>query len=422
MGQSDTSGTGDSGQQASSTTDAQYEGWDDASPTYISSPRLRVEAQKALIWVGVIGLAALTVYISQSLLVIFAALVFASMIDGGARLIGRYLAIPRTLRIAMVLLLAVAFLVWLGYFAGSQIAAQAATLPAIVEKQLNELIDLAQDNGVQVSLSDAQSMLNQVVSGVGTVTRALGGIAGAVGTTVIILVIGIYVAIEPNLYERGVEWMAPREGRSELRKTLAEMAQTMRRLMAGRVVGMVFEGVFTWIALELFGVPMAALLGILTGLLAFIPNLGALISGILMAIVGFSAGVETGIAAIVVYFVVQTFDGYVVIPMIARKTVDLPPALVLGAQLIMGLLFGNLNAYAMRPLGDLAGLGSSIVASVSSLMSVVFVTAIERTVSGPVQVIGWGFALAAVLSVGCMLAAVPSGSGARVLRALGLRG
>ncbi|MDF0594703.1 MFS transporter [Psychromarinibacter halotolerans] len=105
----------------------------------------------------------------------------------------------------------------------------------------------------------------------------------------------------------------------------------------------------------------------------------------------------------------------------------LPPlAVLIGLAWVgffaLGLLFGNLNAYAMRPLGDLAGLGSSIVASVSSLMSVVFVTAIERTVSGPVQVIGWGFALAAVLSVGCMLAAVPSGSGARVLRALGLRG
>lgn len=350
MGQSDTSGTGDSGQQASSTTDAQYEGWDDASPTYISSPRLRVEAQKALIWVGVIGLAALTVYISQSLLVIFAALVFASMIDGGARLIGRYLAIPRTLRIAMVLLLAVAFLVWLGYFAGSQIAEQAATLPAIVEKQLNELIDLAQDNGVQVSLSDAQSMLNQVVSGVGTVTRAIGGIAGVIGTSAVILIIGIYVALEPNLYERGVEWMAPRGERSELRKTLAEMAQTLRRLMAGRIVGMVFEGFFTWIALEMFGVPMAALLGILTGLLAFIPNIGAVISGLLMAIVGFSVGVETGIAAVVIYFVVQTFDGYVVIPMIARKTVDLPPALVLGAQLIMGLLFGIIGLLLADPL------------------------------------------------------------------------
>ncbi len=153
-------------------TDGEYEGWDDASPAYISNPQLRLEMHKAMVWVGVIGLAALAVYISQSLLVIFAALVFASMIDGGARLIGRYLPIPRTLRIVMVLLLAIAFLVWLGYFAGSQIAEQAATLPAIVEKQLNEIIALAQQNGMQVSLSDAQSMANQVVSGVGTVTRA----------------------------------------------------------------------------------------------------------------------------------------------------------------------------------------------------------------------------------------------------------
>ena len=331
-------------------TDGEYEGWDDASPAYISNPQLRLEMHKAMVWVGVIGLAALAVYISQSLLVIFAALVFASMIDGGARLIGRYLPIPRTLRIVMVLLLAIAFLVWLGYFAGSQIAEQAATLPAIVEKQLNEIIALAQQNGMQVSLSDAQSMANQVVSGVGTVTRAIGGIAGIIGTTAIILIIGIYVALEPNLYERGVEWMAPRGERSELRKTLAEMALTLRRLMAGRIVGMVFEGFFTWVALEMFGVPMAALLGILTGLLAFIPNIGAVVSGLLMATVGFSVSVETGLAEVAIYFVVQTFDGYVVIPMIARKTVDLPPALVLGAQLIMGLLFGIIGLLLADPL------------------------------------------------------------------------
>ena len=331
-------------------TDGEYEGWDDASPAYISNPQLRLEMHKAMVWVGVIGLAALAVYISQSLLVIFAALVFASMIDGGARLIGRYLPIPRTLRIVMVLLLAIAFLVWLGYFAGSQIAEQAATLPAIVEKQLNEIIALAQQNGMQVSLSDAQSMANQVVSGVGTVTRAIGGIAGIIGTTAIILIIGIYVALEPNLYERGVEWMAPRGERSELRKTLAEMALTLRRLMAGRIVGMVFEGFFTWVALEMFGVPMAALLGILTGLLAFIPNIGAVVSGLLMATVGFSVSMETGLAAVAIYFVVQTFDGYVVTPMIARKTVDLPPALVLGAQLIMGLLFGIIGLLLADPL------------------------------------------------------------------------
>jgi predicted PurR-regulated permease PerM len=95
---------------------------------------------------------------------------------------------------------------------------------------------------------------------------------------------------------------------------------------------------------------MAALLGILTGLLAFIPNLGALIAGALMVLVGFSGGPEMGLYTVLVYFIVQTFDGWVVIPLIAKKTVDLAPALVLAAQLIMGLLFGVLGLFLADPL------------------------------------------------------------------------
>jgi predicted PurR-regulated permease PerM len=113
---------------------------------------------------------------------------------------------------------------------------------------------------------------------------------------------------------------------------------------------MVFEGILTYIALAAYGVPMAALLGILTGLLAFIPNVGAFVSGILMVLVGFSGGVEMGIYTIFVYLVVQTFDGYIVVPMIARKTVDLAPALVLAAQLVMGILFGILGLFLADPL------------------------------------------------------------------------
>ena len=95
---------------------------------------------------------------------------------------------------------------------------------------------------------------------------------------------------------------------------------------------------------------MAALLAILTGLLAFVPNLGAIVSGVLMVLVGFSGGVEMGVYTIVVYLFVQNFDGYVVIPMIAKKTVDLAPALVLAFQLIMGILFGILGLFLADPL------------------------------------------------------------------------
>ena len=169
--------------------------------------------------------------------------------------------------------------------------------------------------------------------------------------------IGVYVAIDPQLYERGVAWMLPREQRDRFYITAARMGQTMRRLMAGRLLGMVVEAVFTYVMLAwvaplvgIGAVPMAALLAILTGLLAFVPNLGALISGALMVLVGFSGGAEMGIYTIAVYFFVQNFDGYVVIPMIAKKTVDLAPALVLAFQLIMGILFGILGLFLADPL------------------------------------------------------------------------
>jgi predicted PurR-regulated permease PerM len=69
-----------------------------------------------------------------------------------------------------------------------------------------------------------------------------------------------------------------------------------------------------------------------------------------MVLVGFSGGVEMGLYCIAVYLIVQTVDGYVIVPMIAKKTCDLAPALVLGAQLIMGALFGILGLFLADPL------------------------------------------------------------------------
>jgi predicted PurR-regulated permease PerM len=321
-----------------------------ASPTSIASPVLRLEAKRAMVWVAVVGLTVLAIYISQALLVIFGGLVFASMLDGGERLLGRVLPIGRGWRLGLVLLGAVGFLVWLVYFAGSQISREAAQLPAIVEAQSTRLLAWLDSHGFAIDISNFENVASQVASGFGTVTRAIGGILGALSTLFLIVIIGIYVALEPRLYERGVAWMLPREEREDFCITASRMAFTMRRLMAGRLVGMVFEGVFTWIMLAAYGVPMAVLLGIITGLLAFVPNLGALIAGILMVLVGFSGGVDMGLYTILVYFLVQTFDGYVVIPLIAKKTVDLAPALVLGAQLIMGVLFGVIGLFLADPL------------------------------------------------------------------------
>ena len=151
------------------------------------------------------------------------------------------------------------------------------------------------------------------------------------------------MAAEPRLYERGAAWIVPMRAREGLYETLSKMAETMRRLMAGRLLGMAVEGVGVWFLLWIWGIPMAPLLGILTGLLAFIPNIGAIISGALVILVGFSVDTNSGLYAIAVYLVVQILDGYVIVPYVAKRSVDLAPALVLGAQLLLGALFGLLG-------------------------------------------------------------------------------
>ena len=327
------------------------------SPSRISDPRLLYEARRAFVWTLVVGGMILTVYIAQSLLVVFGALVFAVMIDGGARLLGRILSIPRYLRVSIVLLLTVAFLVWLGYFIGATISSEAAQFPAIVERQVTDLVRWLQAQGIEISQSQLQNYASSITSGIGTLTRALGGLLGGLTTVVLIVIIGVYVALEPQLYERGVAWTLPRARRASFYLTATRMAQTLRRLMAGRLLGMLIEGVFTYVMLAFVGpligvgaVPMAALLAILTGLLAFVPNLGTIISGVLMVLVGFSGGLDMGLYTIFVYLFVQNFDGYVVVPMIARKTVDLAPAMVLAAQLVMGILFGIIGLFLADPL------------------------------------------------------------------------
>jgi predicted PurR-regulated permease PerM len=319
-------------------------------PTDISDPMLREEARRATIWIGIAALFALVILLAQPLLVIFAGMVFAAMVDGGARLLERVLPIGRGWRVGIVLILTAAFLVWIAYFAGSQIAAQAAELPSTIESQSLRVLAWLESHGFAIEARDMQTFAQQAIGGVGQLTQAVGGIIGAFTTVFLIIVLGIYFALEPRLYRRGLAWMMPARSRDYFEGTAQLMGHSLRRLMAGRLLGMGVEGIATWILLQLYGVPMAALLGLLTGLLAFLPNIGAPISGLLMILVGFSGGVDMGFYCIVVYVVVQTVDGYLIVPMVAKKTVDLAPALVLGAQLIMGILFGIIGLALADPL------------------------------------------------------------------------
>lgn len=322
-----------------------------AGPADIADDLIRQEAKKAAVWLGVAGLFALAVLLAQPIMVIIGGIVFGAMIDGGQRLIARVAPfLPRGIRIMLVLLGALGFLIWLVTFAGGQIAAQAAMLPEVIQTQLARLTVWAQSHGIGLEDINLQQIASQVLGSVGQVTRALGGIFGGFTTAFLIFILAIYFVLEPDLYRRGFAWMLPEDRRDHFEGTAQRMGKSLRMLLFGRILGMVVEGVATWALLAWWGVPMAALLGMLTGLLAFLPNIGAPISGLLMIMVGFSGGTEMGLFCIAVYVVVQTVDGNIIVPMVAKRTADLAPALVLGAQLMFGLLFGILGLMLADPI------------------------------------------------------------------------
>ncbi|WP_423605932.1 AI-2E family transporter [Sphingomonas sp. MS122] len=319
-------------------------------PNEMRDPVMRAELRRATVWFGLAIAAALIVLLIQPLLLIFAGLVVASMLDGGTRLIRRYLPIPRGFALLIVVLLVIAFIGGVFYLTGVEIAAQAEQLRQTLEAQAARLSGWLSELGVMPGAADLKGLAQQALGSVGRVTSFIGGAIGAIGSFFLVMVIGLFVAMEPRIYERGLQWMVPMQSRDQFAITLARMGRTMRILLAGRLLGMLFEGVLTWILLSIAGVPMALLLGILTGILAFIPNIGAFVSGVLMVSVGFSAGVEPGLWAIAIYFGVQTFDGYVLLPLVAKHTVDMPPALTVSSQILMSTLFGFLGLALADPL------------------------------------------------------------------------
>jgi predicted PurR-regulated permease PerM len=318
-------------------------------PAEFRNPHVLREMQKAAVWFGMALAIIGVIVLAQPLLLIVGGMIFAVFLDGGTRLLGRYLPVPRPWRLLLTIILGFGFIGWVFWFAGTTIADQAEALKVVVTEQFSRLMAFVASLGL-LPKGQATNIGAELMGSVGRLTSAVGTAVGAVASFIAMIVIGIFLAAEPRLYDRGIAWMLPLRARSGFYRIAEHVGFTLRRLLFGRLVGMVFEGFFTWFMLSLGGVPMAGLLGLVTGVLAFIPNIGAITSGVLMVAVGFSAGAHQGVYAIFVYFFVQNIDGYVVVPYIARRTVDLAPAVVLAMQLLMGALFGILGVLFADPI------------------------------------------------------------------------
>ncbi len=324
------------------------------SPVATRDPLIIDTLKQASVWLGLAVALFLAWKLASALLLIVAGLVFAAFLDLGGRAICRVWDAPRWLRATLVTLGFFGAIIGLVAAAGMQLVEQAGELSQTLDAQVTRLSLFLESYGIASFGGNERGPLagiaQQLLGSFGKLTQALGTAVGALGSFILVVVLGIYIAVEPRLYERGVEWLAPKRSRKSFAALLDELADTLRRWTLGRLIAMLFEGVFTMVALLIAGVPLAPLLGLIAGILAFIPNIGAFISGALIVLVGFSVSTETGIAALVVYMVLQFVEGNFITPFVERKVVDIAPAVTLAAQLLFGVLFGLLGVMLAVPI------------------------------------------------------------------------
>lgn len=213
-------------------------------------------------------------------------------------------------------------------------------------EQTAESPDKNSDQSQQPNLNSLAQPAKQAASFVGQMFRTTFGL---VVNSVLILFVGLFLATAPATYRDGVVILFAPERRERIRQLMNQLGDTLWHWLIGRFGSMLVTGLGAWLVLLLIGVPMAGTLGFLTGLLTFIPNIGAAISFILAILVALPQGTTTAALVIPAYIGLQLLESYVITPLIQKQQVSLPPALLISFQAIMGVLFGFLGAIIASP-------------------------------------------------------------------------
>lgn len=182
------------------------------------------------------------------------------------------------------------------------------------------------------------------------VTALFSTTLGMLLNVIVVVLIGLFVAFEPKRYRRGLMRLVRPAWRQELDELLGELGYRLSWWLLGRVLSMSVVGLLTGIGLWLLGVPMALTLGLLAGLLSFIPYMGPVLSAMPALLVAFSQRPALMLYVGLLYLIVQFLESNFITPLIQREAVSIPPALLLVVQLWLGLFTGLIGLLMAEPL------------------------------------------------------------------------
>jgi predicted PurR-regulated permease PerM len=289
------------------------------------------------------------------LLTILLSIIFSAPVNYLARR-----GLPRVWGVLAVIAALLGVLWLLGLALAPAIEEQSRQLAEAFPALLEEALALAHQVQSFFGLGNPIRLNPESLSSVGRefLTGSAVSAAAGVGLTVatvaslglVVFISTVYLVIHPEPWVDGFVSLFPAGWRQRVREVLEMMYHTVQRWFIGQLSAMTFIGIFWAIALSIIGIPFALLLGIFSGLISFIPYVGATISVIVPVILALISNPITAVWVILAFIIIQQIEGNILQPIVMSQAVNLHPALVVFALLIMGTLFGLVGIFLAVPL------------------------------------------------------------------------
>ncbi len=297
----------------------------------------------AVLWFGV-----------DILLLAFAGILLAIFLNGLAAFVATWTGLKHGLSLLITSLALIGILVGAGYALAPGISEQSEELSEQLPKSLENLRQYIGKYAWGQQLLESIPKIGEVIGNpmglLPKVSGVLSSTAAAIMNFLIVIAIGIYFAVEPGLYRRGFIKLLPLGDRRRAHEVLDETGNTLWWWIIGVMISMATIGILTTIGLWALGIPLAPTLGLLTGILAFIPNFGPILSAIPPMLLGLMISPMDAVYVGALYIGVQAVESNIVTPQVQKRTVSMPPVLGMVGQLLFGIFFGFLGLLLATPL------------------------------------------------------------------------
>jgi predicted PurR-regulated permease PerM len=296
---------------------------------------------------GLVALFALAWILRKVLLLAFGAVVIAAIIRAFARPAIRRYPKHEKLGILGAVLVLLLVLGGIGWLFGSQISEQMRGLGERLPQAAASVRSWAEQNAVGRFVLEKMQTAGAEGGEAGGSGGMMAGLKQAVtitlnsvGHALLMLAAGIYFAFDPRLYVNGLTRLFAPAHRDKIREALQTCGDTLQDWLLGQLISMVTIGTLTAAGLALVGCPVPLALGLLAGLLVFVPVVGFLVAFVPTVLMALSESPQVAVAAVIVFIVVQQLEEQVVLPLAQKWATALPPALGLLALAATGVLFG----------------------------------------------------------------------------------